>query len=206
MKFNLKLLLLLIPIFFHYSCKDEEGTLEGDPQDIIDENHVLLDDRYGITAVFPKGEWSNSYLDTLPQSDFYKNYQYSAIYTGLYSDTIMKDDAPLYPTGMYFMRFHKKIDPSEFDDFAKEYKEYVYNQMLEAYYNEVSAISDTTIGGYSGVKFVADRGINVGDGYEEVVLFYHNSRTYGVTIITSDEKFDDSYPKCQDIVSTIKLK
>ena len=56
------------------------------------------------------------------------------------------------------------------------------------------------------VKFVADRGINVGDGYEEVVLFYHNSRTYGVTIITSDEKFDDSYPKCQDIVSTIKLK
>lgn len=189
-----------------YSCKDGPETLEGEPQDIVDENHVLLNDRYGITAVFPKGEWSNSYIDTMPEADFYKDYRYNAVYTGLYSDTVSKDNKPFYPTGIYFMRFHEKIDPSQFEQFASEYKSFVYDQFLEAYYHSVSPISDTIIGEYSALKFVADRGINVGEGYEEVLLFYHNSTTYGVTIITSDEKFEESYPKCQDIVSTIKLK
>lgn len=205
MKLSIKYLLLIIPIFFLNSCK-EEDTLEGDPQDVIDENHVLLNDKYGITAVFPKGEWSNSYIDTLPQSDFYKDYRYSAVYTGYYNDTLMKGETPIYPTGIYFMRFHEKVEPTEFDAFAQEFRSYVYEQFLEAYYKEVSSISDTLIGAYPALKFTADRGIKVGDGYEEVLLFYHNSTTYGVTIITSDENYEESYPICQDIVSTIKLK
>ena len=206
MKLNPKFIFLLLSLFFIYSCKDDNGTLEGEPQDIVDENHQLLDDRYGITAVFPKGEWSNSYIDCLPQDINYKEYQYSAIVAGLYADSLMVDGIPNYPTTIYFMRFHNELDPAQYENFVLDYKDNFYDAFVGRFFYEISQVTDTTLADYPAKRFIADRGIDKGDGYEEVFLMYHNKTTYGVTIVTSDKNHEESYPKCADIVSTVKLK
>ena len=50
-----------------FSCKKEDdNTLNGRPEDILDKEHVVLNDMYGITAIFPVDQWTNTYMDTMP--------------------------------------------------------------------------------------------------------------------------------------------
>ena len=201
-----------ISLFFA-SCKkdDEDETYYGAPDEIIDEDHVSVDDRYGITAICGKGEWTNSYVDTMPEKsrDYYADYLYNSITLGLYKDSFMITEGVVsYPSQLVLMRFLKNpIAEEDADAFKKGFKETAYDNLITAYYESVDDMRDTTINGYPASYFSAYKGYNQSAGLTEVYMMYYNGTMYAATInLVIGHSDEDSYNKCMEVLNTVKLK
>lgn len=196
------------------SCKKDDGgdTKEGLPGQIIDEDHVQVNDIYGITVICPKNAWTNSYRDTMPETsrDYYKDYLYNAVVLGSYADSLTGSQGTLYPTQLALARFiSKPANDAEADAFKAGYKKTCFDELVGtgAYYEQVSELSDTTLNGYKASYFYAIKGYNQSPGMTEVYLMYYNGRMYGALInIVYGKSDEDAYDKCVDVLNTIKLK
>lgn len=209
-------LLLALSSLLFFSCKKENGNddiLEGDPTDLLDQDHVMIEGRYGITAIFPKSEWYNEYIDTLPESKdaYFDGFRYNAVCASLLTDKIYVDldTTPRYTTTMYFVRFHEEMEnAAAAEQFIKDYKFNMYNSLVGVYYTEISEIDNIAIGAeeYEASHFTAQRGNLFAKGVEEIYLSYYNKRLYGVVITVRDENIEKSMPKCKEILKTVRLK
>lgn len=201
-----------------FSCKkDDEETLNGDPNNWVDKDHVTLTNEYGIVATFPKDQWTNTYIDTMPadKNSYFDGFRYNAICASLLSDTIIKegDTLPRYMTSIYFMRFHETFDNQEAcDEFIQAYKERIYDDYAtkyHVYYEKISEISDTIIGkkSYKAKHFTARRGgSGISEGVEKIYLIYEKPRLYGVNIKIDDNFAEASLQKCTDILQTVSIQ
>lgn len=222
MKFKISkkhILLLALSCTLFFSCKkddDDEETKNEKPEELVDKDHVALNDRYGITAVFPIDQWTNSYMDTMPESKnkYFDGFRYNAICASLLCDNEAKegDSASYFATSIYFMRFHDTIpDQEACDKFIMEYKKRMYDDyanVFNMYYEKISDISDTIIGkgNYKAQHFVATRGRGIEPGKEYIYLIYQGQRLYGIDIKIEDAKAEESTQKCMDILPTITIK
>ena len=209
-KRNILFLALASTLFF--SCRKNDDTNDGRPEELIDKEHVVLNDMYGITAVFPVDQWTNTYMDTMPtdKNSYFDGYRYNAICASLLSDNQQEgDEAPRYATTIYFMRFHQTLDDKEAaDNFIKSFKKRMYDELKNYYYTEITEHADTTIGkgSYTATHFSARRGNEVKEGSEDVYLIYKSPRLYGIIIKIDDEMKEASEKKCQEILPTVSIK
>jgi len=200
---------ILLAVF--YSCKkDDDGTYDVRPEDIVDENHVKVNDVYGITVVCPKGEWTNNYQDTLKTAARYAEFIHSNIALSLIEDTARINQEIAYPTFVNLMRFYyRPISNDDAVDFMIRYRTTAYEDLLTADFSDVTEMRDTTINGYAGKYFKATIGGSRSSytGNRDVYLFYYNGTAYGVVVNVLDEfASEQSYAKCNEIVSTLSLK
>ncbi len=219
MKFKISqkhILLLALSCTLFFSCKkddEDDETLNEKPEEIIDKDHVVLNDRYGITATFPIDQWTNTYMDTMPadKNSYFDGFRYNAICASLLCDNMSEegDTIPRYATSIYFMRFHDSIPgQTACDEFIKTYKKKMYDDLKGVYYEQVTEITDTIIGksAYETKHFVATRGYSLKPGMEDVYLIYQNQRLYGVNIKIDKDLEEESLKKCTDILETISIK
>ncbi|MBR3519284.1 MAG: hypothetical protein IKN77_04105 [Paludibacteraceae bacterium] len=196
-----------------FSCKKEDdNTLNGRPEDILDKEHVVLNDMYGITAIFPVDQWTNTYMDTMPTNPdrYFDGYRYNVICASLLSDNNPSESGePRYATTIYFMRFHETMESKEAaNSYIQSYKKKMYDDLKNIYYTEVSEPTDTILGkeNYTATHFTARRGNDVKEGTEDVYLIYKSPRLYGITIKLDDDMREASLSKCMDILPTVSIK
>lgn len=209
-----RLLFLALASTLFFSCKkDNDETLDGDPSKIKDKEHVVLKDVYGITAIFPVNQWSNTYLDTMPENPnpYFDGFRYNAICVSLNEDNQQEEgETPMYATSIYLMRFHKTFEEkTECYEYIGEFKKRMYDDLKGIYYTDVIEHADTTIGreGYQAYHFTAKRGgKNIKDGEEDIYLMYKKPTLYGVLIKIDDELREASLKKCTDILPTVTIK
>ncbi len=206
-------LLISLSLFLCYSCKkDGDETLEGDPSDLVDDNHVKVDSRYGITAICPKGEWTNQYNDTCPEEsrDYYKNHLFNRVALAYKGDTVTQTNgAVMFPTAVYLMRFHYvPTSQSDADEFMKGYKETCFDAFEDYYYvqGSISSFETTSLNGYEGKYFTAKMGVNVASGMQEIYLMYKNGRVYGVNLSYLDSfSTEVGIENARSIMKTISI-
>ncbi len=180
-------LIISLSLFLCYSCK-KDGDETGDPSEIVDDTHVKVDSRYGITAICPKGEWTNQYNDTCPEEsrDYYKDFLFNRVSLAYKGDSVTYSNGTVYfPTAVYLMRFHYvPSSQSDAENFMKGYKETCFDA-FEGYYYEEGRITDfetTSLNGYEARYFTVKMGVNVPSGTQEIYLIYENGRVYGVNL------------------------
>jgi len=209
------ILFLALTSVLLFSCKkdDDDETLNGKPENLVDKEHVALNDKYGITAIFPVDQWTNTYMDTMPTNPdkYFDEIRYNAILASYLNDNAQTEEGgePKYLTTIYFMRFHNTFDDqASCDEFIKKYKELCYDNVMGAFYTDITQKADTTIGkgNYKATHYVAKRGLNVTDGIEDIYFMYKKPRLYGVLIKIDDERIESSFQKCLDILPTISIK
>ncbi len=191
-----------------FSCKKEgDDNLEGRPEEIIDDKHVALDNQYGISAIFPINEWTNSLMDTFPlvTHPYYDPYRSNAIFTARLED---KNENGGYDSEMYFYRFFEKADnSSEAEAYTTKYYKNMYEAFKGLYYTNISNIEPVQVGRapYEAQYFEVQRDPSQGGGIEHVYLIYNNKTIYGVNIhLTKDKEENLSY--FTDILKTLKLE
>ncbi len=180
-------LIISFSLFLCYSCK-KDGDETGDPSEIVDDTHVKVDSRYGITAICPKGEWTNQYNDTCPEEsrDYYKDYLFNRVTLAYKGDTVsQKNGTVFFPTAIYLMRFHYvPTSQSDADNFMLGYKETCFNALEDVYYiaDSITDFETTSLNGYEAKYFTAKMGLRVASGTQEIYLMYENGRVYGVNL------------------------
>ncbi|MCR5496461.1 MAG: hypothetical protein K6F48_01315 [Paludibacteraceae bacterium] len=211
-KRNILFLALASTLFFSCRKNDDDETFNGRPENIIDKEHVVLNDMYGITAIFPIDQWTNTYLDTMPTnpSSYFDGFRYNAICASLLSDNQQEEGGtPLYATTIYFMRFHEKLDNKEAaDEYINTFKKKMYNDFIGYCYTEIIDKADTTLGkgNYTATHYIARRGIEFKEGMEDIYLIYKSPRLYGILIKIDDDMRESSLSKCMDILPTVSIK
>lgn len=182
-------LLISLSLFLCYSCKkDGDETLEGDPSELVDDSHVKVDSRYGITAICPTGEWTNQYNDTCPEAsrDYYKDYLFNRVTLAYKGDsTVSSSGSVSFPTAIYLMRFHYiPTSQADAENFMKGYKETCFDAFEDYYYvqDSISDFETTSLNGYEAKYFTAKMGVYVASGTQEIYLMYENGRVYGVDL------------------------
>lgn len=208
--FYLLFISILSSMFF--SCKedDDNGTLNGDPQNVIDPDHVSVDDKYGISAICPKGEWTNNYQDTMELSDGYRDLSSSTVTLGLLLDAVTINDVTSYPSCIYLMKFlYKPTSEEDAIDFINNYRQKAFVNVLTLDYTEVPELTITTVHGYKCYYMQAVMG---GDrasytGKRDLYMFYYNGTVYAAIITVLDDLSSPAaYEKCVSIINTINLK
>lgn len=191
-----------------FSCKKEgDDNLEGRPEEIIDDKHVSIDNQYGISAIFPINEWTNSLMDTFPLAthSYYDPYRSNAIFTARLED---KNENGGYDSEMFFYRFFEKADnSSEAEAYTKKYYSNMYEAFMGLYYTNISNIEPVQVGRapYEAQYFEAQRDSSQGEGIEHVYLIYNNKTIYGVNIHLAKDK-EENLSYFTDILKTLKLE
>lgn len=200
-------LLLALLSMFMFSCKHDDQDPETDPN-LIDSTHVTLENKYGIVATFPTGEWSNSYMDTFPTSKdaYYDEFRSQAIFTGRIADVVEKNGKKGYDSGMYFMHFWAAPNSEEeAEAFITKYRKYMFTELVGSYYANITEIEKVNVGAqeYEANYFEAERS-TAGGGKEYVYIIFHNKELYGVNIWLKAGK-EENLSEFQDILKTLKL-
>lgn len=202
------LLFALMSVLF-FSCKKDDDI--QDSPNPIDENHVTLADDYGIVATFPKGEWTNSFIDTFPSTTnkYYDIIKANAIFTAQLKDESINSTTgrKQYSPGMYFFHFFKEApDEETFNEFVDTYIYRVYTSTGN--YESTSEITNVTIGdrAYEAKYLVAQRvtSSKVNGGKEHIYFIHYNQKIYGVLILIHEEE-EDRLPEFEEILKTLKL-
>lgn len=193
------------------SCKedDEKEVHNVPPEDIIDENHVKIDNRYGITAICEKGEWTNEYVDTMPAAnrDYYKDVLFSSVTLALKADSLRIGNQLGYMSSVILTRFlYSPTSDEDAERFMDLYKETSFEAMEGYYYDEISDFELTKLNGYEAKHFsVVMNPTNAVAGKQEFFLMYHNGRVYSAGLSVSDG-YEESYDKCMSVLNTVQLK
>lgn len=209
------ILFLALSSTLFFSCKkdEEDDQFQGDPTELKDSTHVMLNDKYGITAIFPVGEWTNDFIDTMPTdpNHYFDNYRYNAVCASLLKDSVInpKDSSVAYLTTIYFRRFLTPINSEEeSEEYVNNFKKDMHDAYKGVYYTEIGDIKDTIIGSkdYKASYYIAKRGAMVESGYEYVYFMYYNQTLYGAAIKVDDANVETSLQDCFDILPTITFK
>jgi hypothetical protein len=196
------------------SCSNEDGggdILEGRPEDQVDDSHVKVENRYGITAICEKGSWKNQYSDTMPDAS--RNYYEEVLHNrvdlaylpDMITDSLSGNES--FPTVVYLMRFFYEPEKEEQAmDFMNKYR-YIAFVMLEgAYYSEVSPLESTMLNGYEAQHFTVKMmdGV-VKDGVQEYYLIYHQGRIYCAAYSVNAFSSENAKEICEKILNTVKV-
>ena len=204
----------LCAIFF--SCHhDDDPNDQGNvrPEDIIDNAHVEVVNKYNITAVCDTGAWTNSYIDSMPQpyNEYYKDVVSNCVFLGLLKDTIVVGGEKNYPTQVELMRYYY-LPESESDalDFMKKYKDTAHDAFAGSAYKDITEMETFSVKGrseeYEGQHYSLKSNSNINTMNREVYLFYYNHRVYGVQYSYVEGYSDEeSVEFCEKVLHTITL-
>ncbi len=192
--------------FSFASCQKDEETVEGNPSELVDEDHVKVDSRYGITAICEKGEWTNQYLDTCPSpkvdpTGYYEQYRYNQVTMALCADSV---SSGLYATSVYLLRFHRSFGTSaEAVAFMDDYKSNVFDAFVGGYYSEVSDFEEgVALNGYNARRFTVSF---LSGGKQEFYMIYKNSRVYSAGLSCGSGSSEGAYDRCMSVLNTVSI-
>lgn len=193
------------------SCSEEPGEegrdYEGRPEDIVDDDHVKVENRYGIIAICEKGTWGNQYCDTMPEAsrDYYKDYLYNQVALSYKPDTLMGGVSSA--TAVYLMRFFKQTDSVEVAmKFMEDYRDDVFCAFEGLYYSEITPLESTKLNGYDAYRFTVKMSEDlVKDGVQEYYLMYHKKRIYCAGYSISASSSENAKEICEEVLNTVKL-
>lgn len=196
------------------SCSNEDGggeILEGRPEDQVDDSHVKVENRYGITAICEKGAWINQYSDTMPDGS--RNHYEEVLHNRVdlaYLPDMVKDSLSgneIFPTAVYLMRFFYEPEKEEQAmDFMNKYRNIAFVMLEGKYYSEVSPLESTMLNGYEAQRFTVKMmdGV-VKDGVQEYYLIYHQGRIYCAAYSVNAFSSEKAKEICEKILNTVKV-
>lgn len=200
------------------SCSNEDGggeILEGRPEDQVDDSHVKVENRYGITAICEKGAWTNQYSDTMPDGS--RNYYEEVLHNRVdlaYLPDMVKDSLSgneIFPTAVYLMRFFYEPEKEEQAmDFMNKYRNIAFVMLEGKYYSEVTPLESTMLNGYNAQRFsvklldpLSEEKTEI--GFQEYYLIYHENRIYCAAYSISNFSSEKAKEICEKILNTVKV-
>ena len=202
--------LLILSIFssMFVSCqKEDEGNNNVRPEDVVDPDHVKVNDKYGISVICPVDTWTNNYLDATVLGD-----SASVVTLALRKDSIVNAETGKvsYPTSIYLLRFlYQPTSEEDAVDFIVQYRKKVFENLLTVDYSSVPEYTGTMVNGYPCYYLQATLGgsRSTHTGKRDLYMFYNNGVIYGAMVsVLDDLSSANAYEECTDIIKTIKLK
>ncbi len=191
MKTLKSILIISLCILAFGSCKKDNDLEETDKEP----SGKLILSQFGMEAEFPLTGWSNQFYYDFDDP----GYEMECILTYLKDSKEITNEKENYSVCIYFTRLVSTFENEEkANGMIKEFKN-IYEGKPE--YSFVSDITSAQISKYNASKMECKQENSI----EESYFIYQNNRLYRIVIVMPEDKIDNYYAGCKEIIDTLVI-